>query len=108
VVLADIRAAAHIYRITQEAVSNAVRHGKAKLVVIKLATEGSRVVLTIKDNGEGVLENLKPTGIGLRTMNYRARAIGGSLDIQQRQHGGIAVTCSFPNEYGAGAEKADH
>jgi len=108
VVLADNHAAAHVYRITQEAVSNAVRHGKARLVVIKLDAEGNRVVLKVEDNGEGVLAELKPTGIGLRTMNYRARAIGGSLEIQQRRHGGIAVICSFPNEQGADAEIADH
>ena len=95
--LVDNHAAAHVYRITQEAVSNAVRHGNARLVVIKLSAAGDRIVLKIEDNGSGLIEDLRPTGIGLRTMNYRARAIGGTLEIHQRRLGGITVTCTFPN-----------
>jgi PAS domain S-box-containing protein len=97
VVLADNQAAAHVYRITQEAVGNAIRHGRAKLVVITLAAEGDRITLRIEDNGGGRLEEMKPTGMGLKTMNYRARSIGGELEIQQRPRNGIAVVFSFPN-----------
>jgi PAS domain S-box-containing protein len=98
VCLADTRVAAHVFRITQEAVSNAIKHGRASLLVISLAPAGNRLVLKIEDNGEGQLGSLKPTGIGLRTMDYRARAIGGTLVIEQRPRGGIRVICSFPND----------
>jgi PAS domain S-box-containing protein len=98
VMLADKQAAAHVYRITQEAVSNAIRHGKAELVLITLAIVGEQITLKIEDNGLGKLERLKPIGMGLKTMNYRARAIGGSLEIRQRARGGLAVICTFSNQ----------
>jgi two-component system CheB/CheR fusion protein len=98
VVLADARAAAHVYRIAQEAVSNAIRHGKAESVLISLAATDHLITLKIEDNGEGKLKELKSTGMGLRTMNYRARAIGGSLEIRQHPRRGIELICSFPNQ----------
>jgi PAS domain S-box-containing protein len=96
--LADNQVAAHVYRITQEAVSNAFKHGRAERVAIKLAAAGQRIILKIEDDGEGVVQELKPTGMGLKTMNYRARAIGGFLEIRQRPRRGLAVICSFPNQ----------
>ena len=100
IVLVDNRAAAHVYRITQEAVSNAIRHGKAKLVLISLAAAGGWITLKIEDNGVGLLKDMEPTGMGLKTMNYRARSIGGSLEIRQHPQRGIEVICSFPNQQG--------
>ena len=96
--LADSQVAAHLYRIAQEAVSNAYKHGMAELVLIKLAAAGERITLKIEDDGNGRLDKLKPTGMGLKTMNYRARAIGGALEIRQRPKGGLAVICAFPNQ----------
>jgi PAS domain S-box-containing protein len=98
VVLADKQVAAHVYRITQEAVSNAIRHGSAKEVNINLGLARNRITVKIEDDGDGSLKDIKATGMGLRTMNYRARSIGGELEIQQRREGGIAVVISFPNE----------
>ena len=95
--LADNQVAAHLYRITQEAVSNASNHGDASMVVVTFAAAGDRVTLTIEDNGNGRLKNLKSTGMGLKTMDYRARAIGGSLEIKQRPRFGLAIICTFPN-----------
>jgi len=100
IVLADNDVAKHVYRITQEAVSNAIAHGKAESVVITLAAIDNQVTLKIEDNGEGVLTEFEPTGMGLKTMNYRAHAIGGSLEIRQRPEHGIEVICSFPNRPG--------
>jgi signal transduction histidine kinase len=97
-VLADNQVAAHVYRITQEAVSNAYKHGVAESVAIELAAAGGQITLKVEDNGKGVLKELKPTGMGLKTMDYRARAIGGSLEIRQRPRRGLAVICSFPNQ----------
>lgn len=99
IVLLDNRAAAHIYRITQEAVSNAIRHGSARSVVISLAAApGSLITLKIEDDGQGLLKDIASTGMGLKTMTYRARSIGGALDFQQRPNGGIVVICTFPNQ----------
>jgi two-component system CheB/CheR fusion protein len=100
VLLADNRAAAHVYRITQEAVSNAIRHGQASLVLITLAIEIDSIILRIEDNGLGILKDMEPTGMGMKTMDYRARSIGGSLAILQRPQHGIIVVCSFPNHQG--------
>jgi PAS domain S-box-containing protein len=98
VVLADNRAATHVYRITQEAVSNAYKHGKAKTVAINLTALGGRITLKIEDDGEGLLTELNPPGMGLKTMKYRARAIGGTLEIQQRRQRGLMVICFFSNQ----------
>jgi PAS domain S-box-containing protein len=95
--LADSRVATHLYRIAQEAAGNACKHGLAEVVLIKLAATRDGIILEIDDNGNGTLEELKPTGMGLKTMNYRARAIGGSLLIRQRRKHGLAVTCSIPD-----------
>jgi signal transduction histidine kinase len=98
VVLVDNHAAAHLYRITQEAVRNATTHGRAELVLITLAAAGERITLKIEDNGRGLLKGMEPMGMGLKMMNYRARTIGASLDFRQRPRRGIAVTCSFMNQ----------
>ena len=98
VVLMDNHVAAHLYRITQEAVSNALQHGKADSVVITLGTVGGWITLKIVDNGGGMPKELKASGMGLKTMNYRARAIGGSLEIRQCPRGGLEVICTFPNQ----------
>jgi PAS domain S-box-containing protein len=93
----DANAATHLYRIAQEAVNNAIRHGKSKNIVISLAEKGGTAVLTIQDDGGGF--PAKPTsvpGVGLSIMNYRADMIGGSLKVQPNDSRGITVTCMFP------------
>jgi PAS domain S-box-containing protein len=92
----DETAAIQLYRITQEAISNAVRHGKAQRVVVDLIAIESRMILTIEDNGVGISQPLPEGGMGLHTMNYRARLIGGTLTIGRGQPGGTVVTCSVP------------
>jgi PAS domain S-box-containing protein len=97
VYIPDANAATHLYRIAQEAVNNAIRHGKSKNIVISLAGRGGTAVLTIQDDGAGF--SAKPTsvpGVGLSIMNYRADMIGGSLKVQPNDSRGITVTCMFP------------
>jgi PAS domain S-box-containing protein len=97
VYIPDTNAATHLYRIAQEAVNNAIRHGKSKNIVIRLAERGGTAVLTIQDDGGGF--PAKPTtapGVGLSIMNYRADMIGGSLKVQPNDSRGITVTCMFP------------
>jgi hypothetical protein len=89
--------ATHLYRIAQEAVTNAVNHGKATDVHIELALQPERTVLTVTDNGSG-LPKLSPRrkGMGLRIMNYRADVINGTLAFSNKETGGAAVTCTIP------------
>jgi signal transduction histidine kinase len=95
VLIRDSTVSTHLYRIAQEAVHNAIRHGKARNITIRLARAGSFVTLTIADDGSGLPADSAPSpGMGLRNMNYRASMIGGSLSLDRGSPGAI-VTCSF-------------
>jgi PAS domain S-box-containing protein len=88
---------AHLFRIAQEAVNNAVTHGRAKRIDIGLSAKDGAGLLSVRDDGVGLPEESRHAeGIGLHTMAYRARLIGGSLDVRRRSPRGTAVTCSFP------------
>lgn len=95
---------AHLFRIAQEAVSNAVRHGHATHVAIQLEADGERLRLQIDDDGTGFSEDdlarasqsSEVRGMGVRIMHYRARIIGGSLEIRRRGDRGTAVLCTIP------------
>jgi PAS domain S-box-containing protein len=93
----DANLSTHLYRIAQEAVSNAIRHGKSRNIVIRLTSKNNVGMLTIQDDGDGFpKEPASPPGVGLRIMNYRADMVGGSLKVQPNQERGITVTCTFP------------
>jgi two-component system sensor kinase FixL len=92
-------AATHLYRIAQEAINNALKHGKARKVVMALDKSGDSVHLRITDNGSGFPAVLKPNaGMGLQIMRYRAGMIGASLDIQRANGKGTAVVCVFKHQ----------
>jgi PAS domain S-box-containing protein len=84
-------------RIAQEAVTNAIKHAKAKRVAISLANGSDRLVLVVQNNGLS-FPDLKghATGMGLRIMNYRASLIGASLEIESSGPHGTRLTCSVP------------
>jgi len=87
----------HLYYLAQEAVSNAIKHGKAKNIFIGLEAANSRGTLTISDDGGGFeAVSSYQTGMGMRIMNYRAKMIGGSLDVQSHKADGTVVVCLFP------------
>jgi PAS domain S-box-containing protein len=87
----------HLVRIVQEAVNNAITHGKADRIEISLGSKGGQGLLSINDNGVGMpVEAPTPEGAGLHTMAFRARLIGGSLEIRRRTPRGMAVACAFP------------
>jgi two-component system sensor kinase FixL len=89
----------HLYRIAQEAVSNAIKHGEAKRIDVGLTTSKDRIVLAVRDNGAGIPEKLRPhQGMGLQIMQYRAGVIGGSLVVQPGANGGTAVMCTVRKE----------
>lgn len=102
--ITDSTVAMHLYRIAQESVSNAVRHGRASEVIIRLNTVPAYVRLRIEDNGEGFTdvsldgppESFSDLhGMGVRIMHYRARIIGATLDIQGIAGEGTVVTCTL-------------
>jgi two-component system, LuxR family, sensor kinase FixL len=93
----DNTAVTHFYRIAQEAVSNAVKHGKASEVTITLASAPDKVRLRVRDDGIGFPKKLsKDRGMGVNIMHYRARIIGGALDIRRDPAGGTVLTCTMP------------
>jgi signal transduction histidine kinase len=88
-----------IYKIAQEAVTNAIKHGKARKVGIDLSNGSDRVVLTIQNDGKPFPDlNSRTTGMGLRIMNYRASLINASLEIKGIGARGTRLVCSFPVE----------
>ncbi|MDZ4403611.1 response regulator [Prosthecobacter sp.] len=93
----DNTTATHLYRIAQEAVSNAVKHGHARQVRIGLSSDAETLTLTVKDDGGGI-SGLDPQrqGMGLRIMHYRADMIGARVSIANQTSGGTCVTCTLP------------
>jgi signal transduction histidine kinase len=83
-----------LYRTVQEALTNAVRHGKATKVRVNFWVEGEELSLTISDNGKGAFEVVK--GIGLTGMEERLGALGGSVRIGRATEGGFALYVQVP------------
>lgn len=87
----------HIYRIAQEAVGNSIRHGRSTAVRIALEISAGHAELRLEDNGTGFpAVDSRPEGIGLHVMQYRARILGGSLDLGNRQPAGAVVKLKYP------------
>lgn len=86
----------HLYRIAQEAINNAARHGKARHIWVKLGSRNGGVRLVISDDGTGFDPSVTTGGIGLRIMHQRARAIGGKLEIRPAGTRGTRVICDLP------------
>lgn len=90
----DYSIGTHLYRIAQEAVTNAVKHARPEHVEISLYENNGNSELSVKDDGAGNSDILKmPSGSGLHIMNYRADIIGASLEIQSAAQSGTRVTC---------------
>ena len=93
----DKRTSAHLYRIAQEAINNAVRHGQPQRVRIELKTANRQLCLTVEDDGTGFRPETPPQrGMGLRFMRYRAGSIGAALEIDSRPKEGTRVRCVVP------------
>jgi signal transduction histidine kinase len=90
--------AIQLFRIAQEAVHNAVKHAGAKQITIRFSAVNGDNVLSVVDDGVGLPSGggNEPKGMGLRIMQYRARMIGGTLDVRNSVDGGAIVTCSYP------------
>ena len=97
VMIKDNIIATHLFRIAQEAITNAIKHGKSGRIGISLTGTADRINLAITDNGAGMpARPQKKSGSGLRIMHYRAGMIGGSVAIQQAAGGGTTIVCTVP------------
>ncbi|HEY2587524.1 MAG TPA: ATP-binding protein, partial [Tepidisphaeraceae bacterium] len=100
VMIPDNSVATHLYRIAQEAVQNAIRHGKASRITIELAGLGPNGVrLSVADNGVGFAtasEGDRKPGMGMRTMTHRAQVIGATVAIRPQAGGGTRIVCELP------------
>jgi signal transduction histidine kinase len=100
----DSRVSVHLYRIAQEAVSNAVRHSGAQSIRISLDQKSGEAALTIQDDGTGLsIKAANTGGMGLRTMRYRAGLISAKLEVGPAPGGGMQVICRLatPRNYEA-------
>jgi signal transduction histidine kinase len=101
VLVNDLNAAQHLYRIAQEAVGNAIKHGHAKNIWISLEANDAGKDLRIIDDGIG-----RPPfsgngqGMGQRIMSYRAERIGAKFSIKRREPTGTIVNCALPLVHG--------
>ncbi|PAP76100.1 sensor histidine kinase [Rubrivirga marina] len=117
----DRREARHLYRIAQEALSNAVKHAEASQVLVTLHRTGGSVHLEVRDDGAGVPEELTEVGdavpvqdraelarrgMGLYGMRYRADLIGAALTVRRDDGGGTVVRCVVPDA--ASGPRAGH
>jgi signal transduction histidine kinase len=93
----DAESSTHFYRIAQEAITNAVKHGKARHINISLENSNGLATLTVTDDGIGLPENPRNgPGMGLRIMAYRANMIGATFNIERLPESGTRVTCKLP------------
>jgi PAS domain S-box-containing protein len=98
VLIYDANMSTHLYRIAQEAVNNAIKHGLAKNIIISLSATQESGTLRIENDGLDLAELPRNgSGMGMQIMSYRARMIGGSLKVECGAGvRGLAITCQFP------------
>lgn len=106
VAIADSATATHLYRIAQEAVSNAIKHAHASCIEVRLDAPEGRIRLSVRDDGAG----LPPTawhraGMGLRVMAHRAAVMGGTFSAGAEANGGTMVVCEVPDHDSNGRQE---
>jgi signal transduction histidine kinase len=101
VLVHDAAIAGHLYRIAQEAVGNAIKHGKARNICVRLEASETGNELSIRDDGVGLPDPLpEKQGMGLRIMMHRASIFGGKFSVRRAATGGTVVSCEFPSALG--------
>jgi PAS domain S-box-containing protein len=95
----ELKVRNHLYRIAQEAVQNALKHSGAKNIEIELYSRPGDLRLSVIDDGHGLAPNVDTrSGLGMRTMRFRASAISGRLSISRAADGGNSVVCEVPTK----------
>jgi signal transduction histidine kinase len=90
-------AASQLYKIAQDAIGNAIKHGNATMISLCLFSEPGQVRLMVKDNGLPFINTRNPgDGTGWRIMHSRAGLIGATLEITPQEGQGMVVTCTLP------------
>lgn len=95
VLVYDHKVATELFRIAQEAANNAIKHGRAKAINIRLTRKAGETILTISNNGKPFPQQPRTTGMGLKTMRFRSSRIGANLDISKGPRGGTVVSCTL-------------
>jgi PAS domain S-box-containing protein len=104
----DDRTRRHLYYVTQEAITNAIKHGGAKNVFIRVARFGDQCKLFVRDDGAGLSkEPTTSNGMGLHIMRHRAHMIHASFSIQPGTDGGTVVRLAWPSPKKEKAEPTD-
>jgi PAS domain S-box-containing protein len=99
ILIRNVSVASHLFRIVQEAVHNAIRHGAPRTIAIHLRRVGAQIALEIQDDGSGLPSPLPASkGMGLRTMKYRADSIGAEFTVMPGESRGTIVSCLLPIE----------
>ncbi|MEX2215930.1 MAG: PAS domain-containing sensor histidine kinase, partial [Phycisphaeraceae bacterium] len=99
VMVNDTHFATQLYFIAQEAISNAIRHGRSSKITIGLTAVDGIGQMIIRDNGKGFQGSTDSVeGMGLRTMRYRATLIGAAMTVDSAPGRGTTITCQFRNE----------
>jgi len=101
ILIYDDNVATHLFRIAQEALNNAIKHGPPKQIEIALVKSGEGLTMSIRDDGVGLPDDPGSSGgMGLQIMNYRAKMIGGTLLVGRAPQGGTIVTCRLSGGLG--------
>ena len=95
----DAELATTLFRIGQEAMTNAVRHAHAKKVCVDLLAHDGGLRFSVRDDGTGMAQDAQPSGIGLIGMRERARMVGGLLRIQSTPGFGTLVEITIPADH---------
>ena len=98
-VMADDESASQLFRIVREAIINANKHARARVVIVRIEKSGDETVVSVSDDGVGIQDHRRKTGgMGFHIMNYRAKAIGARLKIESIKPHGTRVACYLPQK----------
>ncbi len=92
-----------MYRIVQEALTNAVKHGGAKRAVVEITDQGGEIRLSVRDDGRGFDPAEQTEGFGLLGMSERMQLLEGALQVESSPSAGTTVTARFPARHRAPA-----
>jgi|GEM_PF-3683731 len=95
ILIKDKSISLHLYRITQEAVYNSIKHAESNKILIRLVKDANTIKLSIKDDGKGfIVDEENYNGMGLKIMNYRSNIIGGKFNVKSNKFGTV-ISCTI-------------